>query len=78
MTFSNLVQPIMKTFWIYFSIFLVLSFITQVFLYFSGDELYQLDIKHAILQLAIITLTAFLTSMILRKRKNDYNEKANK
>lgn len=68
---------IMKTFWTYFLIFLTLTLLTQIFLYFSGGELYVFDYKYALLQLSVIFLTALITSYILRKRKNEYNKKAN-
>lgn len=67
----------MKTFWTYFLIFLVLTIITQSFLYFSGGELYAFDFKKALLQLAFSFFTALIVSYILRKPKNDYNNKAN-
>lgn len=67
----------MRTFWTYFFIFLTLATVTQFFMYFSGGELYQLNIKHILLELSIIVIIALLISYILRKPKNEYNKKAN-
>lgn len=67
----------MRTFWIYFFIFLCLSILTQAFLYFSGSEQYNFDIIHSVRLLVLTTATAFLASYILRKKKNPYKRKAN-
>ncbi len=67
----------MRTFWIYFFIFLCLSALTQVFLYFFGSDQYNLGFLYGFGQLAIITLIALIASYVLRKKKNEFNEKAN-
>lgn len=67
----------MRTFWIYFFIFLVMCILTQLFLYFSAPEKYTFDIVHGAGYLGIICLSALLTSYILRKRKYSLKEKAN-
>jgi len=67
----------MKIFWTYFCIFLVITILTQLFLFYSGDELYTLDIKMVLLQLTIIFFTALIVSYMLRKPKNIYAKKTN-
>ncbi len=67
----------MRTFWIYFSIFLIMCLFTQLFLYFSAPEKYNFDIIHCAGYLFIICISALLTSYILRKRKYSHNKKAN-
>ncbi len=68
----------MRTFWIYFFIFLCLSISTQAFLYFSGTETYTFSPLYILGQLVIITLIASIVSLMLRKKKNEYKqEKAN-
>ncbi len=67
----------MRTFWIYFLIFLCLSLLTQAFLYLFGSDQYSLDFLHGFGQIVIITLIALIASYILRKKKNEYKEKAN-
>jgi len=67
----------MKTFWIYLFIFLSLLGATQLFLYFSSNEAYTVDYKQLLIHLVIIVISALIVSYMLRKRKNEYNEKAN-
>jgi len=68
----------MRTFWIYFFIFLCLFVLTQIFLYFSSAETYAFTPLYVLGQLLIVTLIALIVSMMLRKKKNEYKqEKAN-
>lgn len=67
----------MKTFWIYLFIFLSLLGVTQLFLYFSSNEHYSIDYEQLIMHLVIIIISAIIVSFMMKKRKNEYNEKAN-
>lgn len=64
----------MRTFWTYFSIFMVLTIMTQAFLYIYAEQ-YVFDWVKSIGYLALITVIALIVSFMFRKPKNPYNEK---
>jgi len=60
----------MRTFWIYFFIFLFLTIVTHSFFYLTRKGQQEFSISSFLVELVIIFITALLISYILRKKKN--------